>query len=182
MKIPTKSLFQVIHRLGYISLLMLGYYFIDRGDILQKYNSRRTNFAEYYENVTEMPTIGIRVEYSNQTLPEFSQSVGTFLGPPMNGELTPGYINLINHEKEGNVTVFFEEIERTVFIRGFARKEYRLTPISPAGKSYNFYLGFTFGFESIENVSLQVNVSRIGIWLYTQNNSGCGDGNFYDVT
>ena len=41
--------------------LVLGCYFISKGDVLSKFNLRRTSFAEYKEPMTELPTILVKL-------------------------------------------------------------------------------------------------------------------------
>ena len=52
-----KRLFQALNGWIYIVFSVLGFYFIYAGDIFQKFNAKRSNFAEYDETVTEFPTI-----------------------------------------------------------------------------------------------------------------------------
>ena len=49
--------FQVVDAMAYFALSVLGFYFIFQGDVLEKFASKRTNFAQYEEEVTELPTI-----------------------------------------------------------------------------------------------------------------------------
>ena len=57
-----------IEKVIYLSLLGLGIYFIDQGDVIQRYRIKRTNFAEYSEPASELPTIITRVEHSSQAI------------------------------------------------------------------------------------------------------------------
>ena len=50
----------------YAILLFLGVYFIYAGQIIQKFQQKRTNFAEYGEEITEFPTILTSLEYTTQ--------------------------------------------------------------------------------------------------------------------
>ena len=50
----------------YVILLCLGVYFIYAGQIIQKFQQKRTNFAEYGEEITEFPTILTSLEYTTQ--------------------------------------------------------------------------------------------------------------------
>ena len=47
----------------YLALLCLGVYFIYLGEILQKFQLQRTNFAEIEEPVSEFPTIFLFIDY-----------------------------------------------------------------------------------------------------------------------
>ena len=50
-------LFQALDGWFYIALSGRGFYFIYEGDVFQKFNAQRSNFAEYDESVTEFLTI-----------------------------------------------------------------------------------------------------------------------------
>ena len=41
----------------YLGLLIIGIYFIHEAEVLQRYQLRRTNYAEYEEPISELPTI-----------------------------------------------------------------------------------------------------------------------------
>ena len=52
----------------YLALLSLGVYLIYAGDIIQKYQQKLTNFAEYGEEVSQLPTILAFIEYNHPEL------------------------------------------------------------------------------------------------------------------
>ena len=56
-KCDCKPLLKILDFLIYAGLSFLGCYFIIEGDVVEKYQSKRTNFAEYLEKVTELPSI-----------------------------------------------------------------------------------------------------------------------------
>ena len=47
----------VVDKILYITLSILGIYFIYQGNVIQKFNAEKTFFAEYDEPVTEFPSI-----------------------------------------------------------------------------------------------------------------------------
>ena len=47
----------IFDTLVYVALTSIGFYFIYEGEVIQKYSSGRTNYAEYDEPITELPTI-----------------------------------------------------------------------------------------------------------------------------
>ena len=57
----------VLEKLGYIAFMALGFYFVYQGSVMEKYQKKRTNFAEHSEPVVELPTILIRMEYNEGT-------------------------------------------------------------------------------------------------------------------
>ena len=59
----SKSL-QVIDTVMYLSFLGVGIYFIYDSDIIQQFQLKRTNFAEYEETLTELPTLLTHLQYN----------------------------------------------------------------------------------------------------------------------
>ena len=59
MKAPLQidTMFYIFKNVKYVAFLSLGIYFINMANILEKYQRERTNFAEFEETVTELPTI-----------------------------------------------------------------------------------------------------------------------------
>ena len=49
--------FQIIDVVVYNLLLVLGFYLIYEGEVIQRFSRKRTNFAEFDEKVAEFPTI-----------------------------------------------------------------------------------------------------------------------------
>ena len=54
----------IVHYVVYLALLCLGIYFINASNIIQKFKQHRTNFAEYGEEISELPSIVAFTEYS----------------------------------------------------------------------------------------------------------------------
>ena len=54
----------VLENVVYLFLLFLGVFFIYQGDVIHKYQIRRTNFAGFEEHPSELPTILTYVEYT----------------------------------------------------------------------------------------------------------------------
>ena len=61
----TYLIFQAIDRLVSLALMILGIYFIYKGDVINRFQLKRTNFAEFTEEISEIPTITTWIEYSN---------------------------------------------------------------------------------------------------------------------
>ena len=61
---------KLLENLPYFSLLGLGIYFIYMGDVIPRFWVGRTNFAEYEEEMDELPTISTFVYHENLTLGE----------------------------------------------------------------------------------------------------------------
>ena len=65
-KMVQLQLNQTIHIVGlfmYIAFLCLGIYFIYEGNVVQRFQMKRTNFAESNERINELPTILAEIEY-----------------------------------------------------------------------------------------------------------------------
>ena len=62
----TQLFIQIIDRLTYLALSILGLYFIVEGNVIQNFRSGKTNFAQYSEPVTEIPTILTFIDSTKQ--------------------------------------------------------------------------------------------------------------------
>ena len=54
---------KILDNLGVSVLWLIGFYLIFSGDVIERFSLKRTNFAEYSENVSELPTIQSRIAY-----------------------------------------------------------------------------------------------------------------------
>ena len=54
---------QIVRQFMYIAFLCLGIYFIYEGNVVQRFQMKRTNFAESNERINELPTILAEIEY-----------------------------------------------------------------------------------------------------------------------
>ena len=50
-------LVKILDNFGVSVLCFIGFYLIFSGDVIERFSLKRTNFAEYSENVSELPTI-----------------------------------------------------------------------------------------------------------------------------
>ena len=62
--VTRKYSLKVIHNSVYVVLLLIGCYFIYNGHVVDRFQQRRTNFAEYHEHIIELPAITAWMEYS----------------------------------------------------------------------------------------------------------------------
>ena len=53
----------IVRLFMYIAFLCLGIYFIYEGNVVQRFQMKRTNFAESNERINELPTILAEIEY-----------------------------------------------------------------------------------------------------------------------
>ena len=65
----TKHMFKTLNVAVYLSLTCLACYFIHKGNIVQRFQQKRTNFAEFREPIKELPTIVSWVQYSGAEHP-----------------------------------------------------------------------------------------------------------------
>ena len=61
------DILKLVGRGTYLILLILGIYFIYQGEVIPKYELKRTSFTEYIENATELPTILTQVIYRDNS-------------------------------------------------------------------------------------------------------------------
>ena len=60
-----------VSNISYVCFLIIGYYFIYKGKIWQKYQNEKTFFSEYQEPLSESPVIIARVEKSHGRIATF---------------------------------------------------------------------------------------------------------------
>ena len=65
MKNKIKYLFKALDGLLLVLLTGLGLYFIYKGDVLNRFQLKRTNFAEYTEDISEIPTVTTWISYAS---------------------------------------------------------------------------------------------------------------------
>ena len=102
-----KRLYHILDKLIYSAFLLLACYFIYMGDVLDKFRSKRTNFAEYLEPVTELPTITTYIQSTDQGFllygKDFNISYGVYIDKDKNGGKS--------HLKHKNLTIGVNKIE-----------------------------------------------------------------------
>ena len=157
-----------IDNILYIGLSILGIHFIIQGEVLQKFNAEKTNFAEYDEPVTELPTfttyiLGSRSgRYYGQ---DFNISVETVtLGMQWFSASNPTNLtygeNLI---KGSSLKLHFEAVRF-----GHALEYYKITPLSfsPSEVSSMFELKYIFeNTTELSEVSLSVSTESGAVRL-----------------
>ena len=57
LKPEVTQIFKIVGKVKYAVFLVLGFYFIFQGNVIEKYNLKKTTFTEEVEDVTELPTI-----------------------------------------------------------------------------------------------------------------------------
>ena len=163
----TPGVFQIVDKLIYISLFSLGCFFIYKGQVVEKFNWKRTNFAEHDEDLAEFPTISTFIDVPEQERSRFA------FGRDFNISYGPSLENLTQLKLGENTirgTPLKVDLEAI-----FHGNDYILTPMNfkPA-LGFSFYLVFDFRNSTAEDVSLR---------LSTENNTipvGYPDGKYFD--
>ena len=57
-------IFKCIQNALHVFLISVGIYFIYMGDVVNRFQAKKTYFAEYYEPITELPTIWTWITFS----------------------------------------------------------------------------------------------------------------------
>ena len=161
----------------YLTLVCVGLYFVYQGDVLQKFQLKRTNFAEYEEEITELPTIFAWLSpYDGDLIlgDNFNLSIIAKTSDPLNS-ISPSWTEGVNLKIGEN---FVHNLKLTCHELQFAKNlDLRVFKVRPdnftVGMPLDYALKFTF-----DNLSV---VNLIVISLVAENNSySMYSGNFYD--
>ena len=169
-RFKSKNVCRTIRIILYIALTLLGIFFINKGDVFPRFLQKRTNFAEYGEQITEMPTIVTWIQYSNLARRlEFGKDY---------------QINYSEHPwatstnlTQGENWISSIKIRFDVKYDSYGQQMLQTTPLdfNPGILENAFRLTYLF-----ENQT-ESQVTRVGISLSARNNSHCAWGwNPYD--
>ena len=202
------DLFKIVKCMIYISLTVLGYYFITEGEVLQRYRDRKTNFAEYSEPISELPAIVTWIEDSEHRQTDLKLHKHyklIYCAPYWNcedenstwaTELQEGY-NIVG--PSFHLEPSFRNVKKMKFkkdagsFENVLRLEKMGTPEAPYSKIRIMHLNNTKqelpGFVLMYKFKDKANYSDVvaGITLTSNNNSRCGygssfhDGDFRDI-
>ena len=152
--------FKIVDKSVYLALFCVGCVFIYQGDVLQRFQLKRTNFAEYEEDITELPTVQTWLGFGNLT---FGQDYNISYKPHGTSQsilLSQG-LNSI-----GTVKIKFQQFGRA----------FTLTPLNfSRGMPRDYDLTFEFKNASWKNV-----VKDVGISLSSENNTMECNGIYWD--
>ena len=172
--IPT-LFYQVIKIVTYFAFLCLGFYFIFKGDILQKFSAGKTSVSYYSEPITELPTMitfpDLAEEDPKRGLLKLGKDFHIALGSVEShweyiGELTN--LTLGENKLDSGLKVNLDIIFPGIY------PKYKITPINfspgmPVSLCLKYYL------EPTAN-----SVSHIRVQITSENNSVSVDGRYYD--
>ena len=178
--LPRITFLYVVEKLVYHILLGVGIFFIYQGDVITRYWLKRTNFAEFSEPLTELPTIVAYPNPPESTLSlekDFDISLEMFKAKKSQSYQLHKGRNVVG---DGQIIFNLEKLYDAHTVR-----------ITPIGANINFKLtyGLTFKFKH-SNYSKDQLVD-VGLRFSTENNSITwavkgekdfdGDGDNYNV-
>ena len=160
---------QILDVFFYLVLLGVGIYFIDQGKVFEKYVTKRTDFYQFNEPVSEFPTINTNIFPFNTSTYILGKDFNIAFG--IHGmvatNLTIGVNSIDTHLKV--------EVDQ---LYGFAgMNAFTISPLNFSNEMTNQFYYLTYHFI---NVELKKLVTRVGINLVTQNNSFHVSGTFRD--
>ena len=158
-KVTVKIFDNILHA----GLLTLGLYFIYQGNVINRFQQRRCNFAEYDEPVTELPTIVTRMDQlpSNQESLKFRKNFWILLGKEMEDKWL----------LEGENSIFGFKLKVVVRYSSRLKQEVvQLIPVNTPKDITEHPLRLKYKFSNT------VEVSKVVIALSSRNNSHCGFG------
>jgi len=170
-------LFHFTDKLVYLSLLIVGTFFIYQGDVIPRFWMKRTNFADHSEQITELPTI---VTYPNppDTALKFGKDFNISLKVykwDKTFNLTEGR-NIIH--QESNFGIFFEKI--------YKENGFKLTPIgAPPDFTLTYALTYqfentTYGKDALIDVGFSFTSENNSVaWAIVGENHFDGEGDSY---
>ena len=168
----SNNVFKGIERALYFSLICIGICFICMGDVMNRFQAKKTNLAEYFEPIHELPTIFTWIEFSEKSA-DLKYGLEVNISWSIGNE---SFLALGLNSLNNGLKLELEEIERPDL--SFPQM-FRITPLNyPRGmpKDYRYWLSYIF--------SSDTTVKKAGIAFTTKNNSYCGrpwwDDLFYD--
>ena len=176
----------------YLALLSLGVYLIYAGDIIQKYQQKLTNFAEYGEDVLQLPTILAFIEYNHPELTlEFGkdfnltyQSIDSW-EKQLNGHNLSRGFNKLENGLQIEVLDLLDNNKSASDIRASVLSTYHNFKITPISVSPGMELGYVLIFAFGSTSGFEKLVSQTGLTITSEDNAWCNTGSDYmdgDIT
>ena len=157
MKLTTELFLHFTDKVLCITLFGLGFYLIAYGEVIQKFQLKRTNFAVYTERITELPTILTGMSGDIMDL-EFGRDYGMFYGAAS----ASMFYELLNMQSvnlsEGHNSVPGSNL--TVALEQAGINNFLITPINfqPVMKVDYLLAYIFFNASSLSNKSLEVEI------------------------
>ena len=167
----------LVQNVLYFSMLGLGIFFIYEGEVIQRFQLRRTNFAVFEEDLTELPTITTyiypyiaNITYNRDFKIFFRLGNSELTNPTNKKALTLG----LNNFRIG-FSVNFQHFYEGLSAHSYAPTSFKITPMNyPSNMPVEFSLRYQF-----ENASLIMG-SEIWLAFTTENGTASCNGNYYD--
>ena len=67
--LDAKYVFQTLDYVGYIMLMLVGCYFIHEGNVVKRFQQKKTTFAQNVEQMTEYPVVVTWIELKEARSP-----------------------------------------------------------------------------------------------------------------
>ena len=147
--------------LVYLSLYILGIYFIQQDNVLQKFSLKRTNFARYQEPISERPTIMVYLEPLSLPLKYGKDFIISYRQDLMSDDYDYVYMTFGENKIGKDVIIEFEEI--------LSGHIFKVTPILSHDilENYDQVIDLVFNPEKLDIMGYVT----IGMRLSTENNS-----------
>ena len=131
MNFQISKCFKIIGGVKYLLYFFVGCYFIYQGDVLTKYNIKRTSFSQYDESITELPTILTRVMYKDNRTWSYENDFSISFGLLSSHE----YHKLNYGENDINgMIIHFEQLKNQPFSESHINT-FRITLLNSPSKS-----------------------------------------------
>ena len=125
MRFQISQCLRIIGRVKYCLFCLVGYYFIYQGDVINKFNIKRTSFSQHDESITELPTILVNVMHKDNRTWSYENDFTISLGPLG----SPNLHKLIYGENDiDGLIIRFEELANQPFLEKYINI-FRITPL-----------------------------------------------------
>ena len=159
----TNLILQIIDRLVYFVLLLVGFYFVFQGDAVDKFLKQRTSVIEYQEP-TELPTIITYID----SLGSKNHTYGKDFNISFEAKGFQALSNMTFGENvvdDGHLRVYFESV--------YWGNHFIITPLNFVKKpEHSYILSYSFGNK--------IGIPKVVMGPSSENNVISIDGNFRD--
>ena len=166
-----KHVFLALNFATYFSLLYLGCYFIAKVDVLERFQHKKTNLAEYTERMLELPTISTWKKYSKKYAfkPKFGEDFNITYQSPTWKKSSETTL------REGENRISGLRVLLEISYNKWWQETMTITPLNfrhnMALRPIDFKLRYIFKNQTVASM-----VSEVKLALTTRNNSYCGTG------
>ena len=105
-----RQILQMISKVKYFILLALGYYFIHQGDVLAKFQMKRTSFSEHMEPISELPTLLTKVIYNDNRTWTYGKDFTIVYGKLKSDSQISSTLTFGENVVDGSLNLYFENV------------------------------------------------------------------------